>query len=129
MCFLQFFWHYWPKTTQIHQKLAKKFILGDLNSSILAPKMGRLGCLVQSEAKFLASWGLLIWPHHPRAENLKFVIFYPRGGNFLVARCVKTYMHASLVIPIVRSPKNITIHLSSYSPIGKNDTLSLGGKN
>ena len=71
---------------------------------------------------------LLIWPHHPIAENLKFVILYPRGGTILVACCVKTYMHASLVIPIVRSPKNITIHLSSYSPIGKNDTLSLGGK-
>ena len=52
-----------------------------------------------------------------RVENYEFV-----------ARCVKTYMHASLVIPIVRTPKNITIHLSSYSPIGKNDTLSLGGK-
>ena len=33
--------------------------------------------------------GLLIWPHHTIAEQLKFGVCYKQGRTFLVRHCVK----------------------------------------
>ena len=50
------------------------------------------------DQNFWRHGGLLIWPHHPIAENLKFRICYPRGGTFLVRRCVNVSGHTIMLL-------------------------------
>ena len=76
-----------------------------------SPKKG-LNWIINFRAKFNSSWnsmtssnkfvfwpyfwrhgGLLIWLYHPIAQKSKFGICHPRGGTFLVRRCVKWYTY------------------------------------
>ena len=102
-----------PKCESNGQKSFLNSCIWIVTSNILSylplqsPKKG-LNWIINFRAKFNSSWnsmtssnkfvfwpyfwrhgGLLIWLYHPIAQKSKFGICHPRGGTFLVRRCVK----------------------------------------